>query len=171
MARKPIQFNWRRHWKKKVEPHLHKPVVQKALDLGMIMLNSEWKTGDPPHELGAMAFSSSGRARRIVKGKLSWYQPLNRCHWLVYFSFVLGKLNYPHLRWEIVTGDLHTVAVGFDEAGDPEIVMDILLYDEFSAEESIRLTHRKVQGAQPSNMDECFKYFVAHCSALQVTAA
>jgi hypothetical protein len=32
---KLVQFNWRRHWKKKVGPHLHNPRVQAALDAGM----------------------------------------------------------------------------------------------------------------------------------------
>jgi len=36
---KIIQFNWRRHWKKKVEPNLEKELVQACLDGGMRMLD------------------------------------------------------------------------------------------------------------------------------------
>lgn len=159
MARKPIQFNWRRHWKKKVEPHLGLPIVQGALDLGMKLLDPGWKRGDPPHALGRWV-----PFKRIVKGKLSWYQPVGRCHWIVFFSYVVSLLNYPHLRWDIATGDLHTVAVGYERSGDPEVVMDILLFDEITAEESLRRTQLKVEGVEPSSMDEFFKMFVASLS-------
>lgn len=37
-----VQFNWRRHWSKKVAPHLNKDAVQAALDFGMTMLCPEW---------------------------------------------------------------------------------------------------------------------------------
>jgi hypothetical protein len=53
MARKPIQFNWRRHWRKKVEPHLGHPLVQGALSLGMGLLDPAWEVGDPPTPSGA----------------------------------------------------------------------------------------------------------------------
>ncbi len=160
MARKPVQFNFRRLWRRKVEPHLPSPIVQGALDLGMSLLDRQWKTGDPPHALGRLGFTPTGRKRRVVRGKLSWYQPLGRCHWIVFFTYVLGHLIHPHLRWDIVTGDLHTVAVGFDGNGDPEVVMDILLFHEISAEESLRRARMKVEAVEPSNMDECYRMFV-----------
>jgi hypothetical protein len=99
-----------------------------------------------------------------VKGKLSWYQPVGRCHWIAFFSCAVGAVVYPHLRWDIVTGDLHTVAVGYDAAGDAAVVMDILLFDRISAEESLRLARREVDGIAPSDMDECFKIFVDYLS-------
>lgn len=162
MARKPVQFNWRRHWKKKVEPHLRLPIVQGALDLGMKLLHPGWKSGDPPHALGGWV-----PIKRIVKGKLSWYQPVGRCHWIVFFSYVIGLLNYPGLRWDIATGDRHTVAVGYDADNDPEVVMDILLFDDITAEESLRRTTLMIEGIEPSNMDECYRRFVLSLSEVR----
>lgn len=156
MARKPIQFNWRRHWKKKVEPYLHKPPVKGALEVGMRLLNPQWRDGDAPYELGRISMWPT----RIVKGKLSWYQPHGRCHWIVFFSFVIGMLNYPELRWDIMAGDLHTVAVGFNGDGDPEVVMDILLYDMLTAQESIQLTQKTIEGVPHGNWNECYKIFI-----------
>lgn len=132
-----VQFNWRRHWKKKVELHLQEEVVQAALDLGMMLYDPSWKRGHPPHLYGGID------GRRIVQGKLSWYQPIGRCHWIAFFSMAIGVLNYPNLDWRFVSGELHTVPVGYDHDGHPKIVMDILLFDHKSAEESIANTQRK----------------------------
>lgn len=152
----PIQFDWRRHWKKRVEPLLGNPLVQGALNLGMSMLDPEWKAGDPPHLLGRL----DPVGGRIVKGKLSWYRPHGRCHWIVFFSYTIGLLTYPHLRWEIVSGDLHTIAVGYDADGDPEMIMDILLFDHMTGEESIRHAEKKVEGFPETNMAEGYEAFV-----------
>lgn len=134
---KPIQFDWRRHWKKKVEPHLKKEEVQHALDIGMLMLTQTWRRGDPPYIHGGID------GRRVVDGKLAWYQPLGRCHWIAFFSMAIGVLNYPKLDWRFMSGDLHTVPVGFDSNGHPKVVMDILLFDQMSAEESLARTQMK----------------------------
>jgi hypothetical protein len=50
--KRPLQFNWRRHWKKRVEPHLKHDLVQASLDLGMMMLDDNWHRGDPPYLMG-----------------------------------------------------------------------------------------------------------------------
>jgi hypothetical protein len=135
-ATTPIQFDWRRHWSKRVAPYLREELVQCSLDFGMRMLDPNWKTGDAPHSLGAIG------SDRIVKGKLSWYQPLNRCHWIAFFSMALGVLNYPDLDWQFVSGDMHTVPVGFGPDGQPRVVMDILLFENFTAEQSIAHTRK-----------------------------
>ena len=153
---RPIQFNWRRNWKKRVEPLLGNPLVQGALDLGMRTLDPDWKNGDPPHLLGRLDLNGG----RIVEGKLSWYRPHGRCHWIVFFSYTIGLLNYPNLRWEIISGDLHTIAVGYDANGDPKVVMDILLFDHMTGEDSIRHSERKVEGFPETNMAERYELFV-----------
>jgi hypothetical protein len=135
--KRPLQFNWRRHWKKKVEPYLKHDLVQASLDLGMMMLDDNWQRGDPPYLMGREA------GRRAVPGKLSWYRPCGCCHWIAFFSMAIGVLNYPELDWRFLTGDLHTVPVGFDSSGEPRVVMDILLFEGMTAEESIDLTKRK----------------------------
>ena len=44
-TREIVQFNWRRHWKKKVEPHLQNKAVQVALDFGMKLYDPDWESG------------------------------------------------------------------------------------------------------------------------------
>lgn len=152
---KVTQFNWRRQWSKKVAPHLDEELVQVSLDLGMIMLDSNWKRGDPPFLLGAIG------GNRIVKRKLSWYQPLNRCHWIAFFSMAVGVLNYPNLDWRFISGDLHTVPVGYGRNGQPAVVMDILLFDCKTAEESIAFAMQKSDKApEGKGWNECFGAFL-----------
>lgn len=153
---KVMQFNWRRHWSSKVAPHLQKELVQASLDLGMKLLDANWKRGDPPFLLGAIG------ANRIVKGKLSWYQPLNRCHWIAFFAMAIGVLNYPELDWRFLSGDLHTVPIGYGPKGEAKIVMDILLFDGMTAEESVALATRKMHDApQAKGWNEAFQLFAA----------
>lgn len=154
---RPIQFNWQRHWKKKVAPHLENKAVQASLDLGMKMLDPNWQRGDPPYVLGSIPAWRT----RIVPGKLSWYRPYGRCHWIAFFSMAVGVLNFPDLDWRFVSGDLHTIPVGYDKDGQPRVVMDILLFDSDTAEESITRTRAKVAHAPPSDgWKEVFEFFL-----------
>jgi hypothetical protein len=141
---KTVQFNWRRHWSNKVAPHLQKELVQVALDVGMMLLDSTWRRGDAPFLLGSIPLERT----RIVKGKLSWYRPFNRCHWIAFFSMAIGVLNYPNLDWRFVSGDRHTVPVGYDADGNSKVVMDILLFDSMTAEESITFASRNRDAGQ-----------------------
>lgn len=113
---------------RKVEPHLDNHLVQASLDFGMGLLDHKWNRGDAPYLLGAIG------PGRIVKGKLSWYRPLNRCHYISFFSMAIGALNYPELHWKMLSGDIHTVPVGYEADGAAHIVMDILLFDCMTAE-------------------------------------
>lgn len=89
-----------------------------------------------------------------MQGKLSWYRPWGMCHWIAYFSMSIGVLNYPDLDWRFLAGDLHTVPVGY-EGGNPKVVMDILLFDRMTAQESIALTQRKaVRGSNSVATDQ-----------------
>lgn len=150
-----MQFDWRRHWSKKVAPHLGKEVVQVALDLGMSLLDPGWCRGDAPWVLGAIPSTWT----RVVTGKLTWYQVWGRCHWIAFFSMAVGVLNYPDLDWRFVSGDLHTV--GYGEDGKPKVVMDILLFDDMSAEVSIAHASKKLDGGpNDGGLDEAFEFFV-----------
>lgn len=131
-----IQFDWRTHWKTKVKPHLKKEAVQVSLDLGMGLFEPRWERGDPPYILGGID------GRRVVKGDLSWYQPLHRCHYISFFSMAIGVINYPELQWKMLHGDHHTVPVGYGADGAPRVVMDILLFHSMTAEESIAYATR-----------------------------
>lgn len=154
---RPVQFDWQRHWKKKVAPHLENEAVQACLDLGMRMLDPNWRRGDPPYVLGSIPLART----RIVPGKLSWYRPYGRCHWIAFFSLAIGVINYPHLDWRFVSGDLHTVPVGYSEDGRPRVVMDILLFDSMSAEESVAFTKAPAAHALPSDgWEKVFEFFL-----------
>jgi hypothetical protein len=150
-----VQFNWRRHWKKKVAPHLHKELVQASLDLGMTLLDPHWRRGDPPYLLGREP------GCRVIPGKLSWYRPSGRCHWIAFFSMAIGVLNYPRLDWRFVSGNLHTIPVGYGPDGKPAVVMDILLFEEMAGEQSLALATKKVSHAPAAEgWEEGFQLFV-----------
>lgn len=153
-GKKVVQFNWRRHWKNKVAPHLDEELVQASLDLGMMLLDDNWLRGDPPYLLGREP------GRRSVPGKLSWYQPCGCCHWIAFFSMAIGVLNYPTLDWRFVGGDLHTVPVGYGPDGKPVVVMDILLFEGMTAEESLALATKNLAGAPDiKEWDDDFQMF------------
>ena len=137
----PIQFDWRKHWEKKVEPHLNHPCVQFSLNFGMHMVDPKWKPGDPPYRLG-------DEPRRARKGTLAWYQPSRQCHGIAFFAMAIGVINYPKLRWKFVSGRCHTVPVGYDENGQARVVMDILLFEDMTADESIRFACLKKHSAK-----------------------
>ena len=153
--KKIVQFNWQRHWKKKVEPHLNNPAVQAALDLGMKLYDRNWQSGDPPYLIGGIG------PGRIVKGKLSWYQPLHRCHYIAFFSMAIGAVIYPSLVWKFVSGDFHTVPVGCDADGNPRVVMDILSFDSMSGEDSIALAEKQ-QHQESEGWEFSFRWFEEH---------
>jgi hypothetical protein len=136
-AAKIIQFNWRRHWKKKVEPYLEQPLVRGSVEMGMKLCDPKWKWEYGPHSIGKGHLFN----QRVVRGKLSWYQPLCRCHWISFFSCAIGVLNYPELDWQFISGDYHTVPVG-SWNGQYRVVMDILRFREETAEEAIAFAQR-----------------------------
>ena len=127
-----IQFDWSRNWKRKVEPHLGLDLVQRSLIMGMKLFDEGWKWEDGPHAIG----SGRWNGQRVTEGKLSWYQPWGRCHWIGFFACAIGVLNYPELDWEFVSGHCHTVPVG-SLAGQRRVVMDILHFKTMTAAESI----------------------------------
>lgn len=136
------QFDFRRRWKKDVEPYLHNKNVQFALDFGMSLIhrtNWEWKSGDAP------CYRGRDRWDRIVEGKLSWYQPMGQCHEIAFFTFELGKLIYPKLHWKFISGEEHTVPVGFCHR-KPCMVMDILCFNTMTAKKSYNWARVKPEG-------------------------
>jgi hypothetical protein len=129
--------------KTKVAPHLDHELVQASLALGMTMLDPNWQRGDPPFVRGAIP----SHRTRVVPGKLSWYQVWNRRHWIAFFSMAIGVLNYPELDWRFVSGGLHTAPVGYEPDGSPKVVVDISLFDSRTAQESIELARKPLDGA------------------------
>jgi hypothetical protein len=107
----------------------------------MHMVDPKWAPGDPPYRLG-----DDGPAR-AKKGTLAWYQPCRQCHAIAFFAMAIGVINYPKLRWKFVSGRCHTVPVGYDEKGQARVVMDILLFEDMTADESIRFAVFKKHSA------------------------
>ena len=74
-------------------------------------------------------------------------------------------MNYPDLDWQFLSGDLHTVSVGFD-TGTPVMVMDILLFDTLTATESVELTQEKpaceVDPVGAAQFMQLCSFFVRH---------
>lgn len=130
----PKQFNFARHWRKRIAPHLSNPQVVNSLTLGMRLHDLEYKVGDPPWLIG----KGPMEGQRVRKGCLSWYQPWGMCHNIAPFSWALGINLYPDLNWGFLSGKFHTVAVGYlDDWRHPRWVMDILLFKQMNAQESL----------------------------------
>jgi hypothetical protein len=102
----------------------------------MTLCDPDWQPGWAPYQFGRC------NTRRAVPGKLSWYQPVGRCHYIAFFSMAIGVLNYPDLDWRFVSGTQHTVPVGYGPDGRPRVVMDILLFGRRTADESIQLAQQ-----------------------------
>lgn len=129
-----VQFNWRWNWSKLVRPCLDDPEVQFYLDFGMKVLDCDWLHGNCPNDFGSLGFS---RPRARVRG-LEWYRPHNRCHWISPFTWAIGRVIRPELQWGLYMSNRHTVSVGLDRDTDEfVVVMDILLFEENTAEESL----------------------------------
>lgn len=62
----------------------------------------------------------------------------------------IGVLNYPELDWQFVSGDRHSVPVGYDANGNPRVVMDILLFAFHDAEKSIALAKEDFPKLKPN---------------------
>jgi hypothetical protein len=111
-----------------------------------------WKWRDGPYSIG-----DDPDKRRVVKGKLSWYQPLRRCHNISLFACAIGVLNYPQLDWQFICGGLHTVPVG-SANGEYKVVVDILNFKNLTAQESIDFA----QETGPEQAPDYLKNFLAH---------
>lgn len=137
---KPAQckfFDFKRHWAKKVKPHLQDPQVQGLLNYGMqnwvcqrnielIQMGSShrwsWEPGDCPYRLsGDLAL----HPRWPRDGSYRWYQPFGKCHWIAPFLLGLAKKIYPKDSWYIQRGYFHTTVTNTNKT----IVFDILLFE------------------------------------------
>jgi hypothetical protein len=134
------QFDFARNWRKKIVPILNTPSVENSLFAGMRLQGDGFVSGDPPWLHGR----GPDNGQRAKKGCLSWYQPWGRCHSIAPFAWAIGMALEPNLTWGFFTGDFHTVAVGFEKDPErPEVVMDILQFRRFTAEDSIAFVKEK----------------------------
>ena len=142
------QFDFARNWRSTVAPHLQKQAVVRALHLGMGLHDLSYRPGDPPWLLGRGPLNG----QRAREGCLSWYQPWGRCHYIAPFSWAIGVEIYPDLKWGFITSDAHTVAIGYHEQWEqPAWVMDILLFRQNTAEESLAFAKSHYSG--PRKLD------------------
>lgn len=131
---RPKQFDFTRNWRKKIAPVLDDRRVISALTLGMVFCDPDYREGDPPWLFGRGPLNG----QRARKGCLSWYQPWGRCHHIAPFCWTLGRVLFPEREWGFITGDFHTVVIGWlNEWQQPDYVLDILLFREKTAQESL----------------------------------
>jgi hypothetical protein len=152
------QFAWRRHWNEKVAPILQEPLVQASLNMGMAGKYPCWKPGDAPCNY------SADKVGQPVPGTLEWYQPIRECHAIVYFALAIGVMIYPDLDWRIISGHLHTIAVGYDSENRPVVVMDILEFEGVTAEQSLGYARTRGEASEEfarscANYDDRSKTF------------
>jgi hypothetical protein len=139
-ARATRQFNFARHWRKRIAPHLNDPLVGYALTIGLKLWDADYMPGKPPYRVGC----GGGNGQRTRRGCLSWHQPWCRCHHIAPFSWALGTKLYPELNWGFIAGMHHTVAVGWsDDWRRPKWVLDILLFRSHSAEDSLNFAMKE----------------------------
>lgn len=124
---RPRQFDFRRRWKREVVPHLADADVQWLLHRGMELCDPHYRPGDCAAHFGGID------GTRIVEGKLSWYRPLGRCHWIAPFVWGLASKIYPNDEWYVVCGYFHAVVTNRDAS----FVWDILLGRDHTARESL----------------------------------
>lgn len=99
-----------------------------------MLYDIDYAKGDPPWLCGRGQWNG----QRVREGCLSWYQPWGRCHHIAPFCWALGHKLFPDLEWGFVSGEWHTVVIGWpDDTERPEWVMDILQFREWSAHESL----------------------------------
>ena len=128
------RFDFGRRWRKQIAPCLNDRAVVGALTLGMKLLSPQYEEGDPPCRFGRG--SLNGQCPR--EGFLSWYQPWGRCHHIAPFCWAIGRKLYPNLNWGFISGEYHTVVVGYSsDWQEPAWLMDILLFREKTAAESL----------------------------------
>jgi len=162
----PKVFNFRRHWGKKVKPHLSDKDVQEALNYGMEDLMWNWRHDADlldDEKFNALDDNRKSRFtwtpgtpsyyktssdywlyhRTPLEHSVGWYQCMHCCHWIVYFCMALGLKIYPKLDWYIVSGRRHSVAVGF-KYGKLYMVFDILNFEHMSAQHILDFADRKM---------------------------
>ena len=161
----PKIFNFRRHWSKKVKPHLFHKDVQDALNYGMEDLMENWRweakitdeefkslegykkerftwtTGSPPYQKTSSDYWVYQRTP--TQHSVNWYRCMQCCHWICWFCLELGRKIYPKLSWRVVSGRRHSVAVGY-KYGKPYIIFDILNFEYMSAQNILDFADRNM---------------------------
>ena len=104
-------YDLKKHWTKKVVPHLNKLQVLQALvkHFRQVSLalhnNKEFVAGMLPCQFDSCdwRFEHRGKPPRF------WdYTCHGKCHWLVNFNLELAKLVLPERPWRIITSDNHS---------------------------------------------------------------
>jgi hypothetical protein len=110
-------FDLKRHWTKRVVPHLADEDLNRILvrDFNRFTFGrwgKQFKTGELPEQYE----SADWRWNHRGKYPRFWsYVKLEACHWIANFSLRLAQLVEPKKPWRIITSDEHSTV--WDGAG------------------------------------------------------
>lgn len=151
-----LQFSFRPLWRSIVLPMKDDADIQSALDAGMNNLDASWQRGDAPWEAGQDSCDWKPAPKADT---LEYYQPQNRCYYMVLFALHIGKRVFPRLDWRIMLNERHSIAVGvlagsvpseeaiqsFQDRDKIVICMDLLFSDRnYTAKHSIDFADPKI---------------------------
>ncbi|APZ93291.1 hypothetical protein [Fuerstiella marisgermanici] len=157
------RFDFAGRWRGQIVPHLNDQEVAFTLTWGMQLLRPDYEDGNPPWHCGRGL--PNGRSPR--EGCLSWYQPVGRCHHIAPFCWAIGRKIYPQLNWGFVSGEHHTVVIGYKaDWQEPEWLMDILLFREKTAIESLAFVKSREWKFYPTIVD----YAASFCPDSELVA-
>lgn len=102
-------YDFRRHWTKKIEPHLSDPEVSSVLirDMNKFTIGrwgKEFLPGDTPHKWESSDWFMEARWSRFFE-----YVKHSACHYLVNFNLRLAEAVQPQRPWRIVSSDAHSM--------------------------------------------------------------
>jgi hypothetical protein len=110
-------YDLKRHWTRKIEPHLADPRVSNVLvrDFNKFTFgrwNTPFTHGQYPHEFESCDWwiFHRGPMPRFWK-----YVKHSACHWLVNFNLRLAQLVEPEREWRIVTSEKHSTVWDGDQ--------------------------------------------------------
>jgi hypothetical protein len=103
-------YDLKRHWTKKIEPHLTNKELNEILvrdmdELSRLRWGRRFVHGEYPCEHGSCAWRLDHRG---PPPRFWDYTRHGACDWLVDFNLKLATLVEPKRRWRIVTSDKHS---------------------------------------------------------------
>jgi hypothetical protein len=102
-------YDVKRHWTKRIEPHLNDPIVKQTLmrDFGRFTRGrwgKKFRADQVPHDFESCDWwlDHRGRMPRFWR-----YVKHAACHWLVNFNLELANRAEPKRPWRVITSDEH----------------------------------------------------------------
>ncbi len=109
-------YDFKKHWTRKVEPHLEDPLLLDVLeqDFGLFLRERGRVNGYTPQVFKRGMYPADFESCYWQEGHRGpapryWrYVRHSACHWLVNFALRLAVLSEPTKPWRIVTSDQHS---------------------------------------------------------------